>query len=207
MSTPEKWLDAAALDLADMSAHNLTHAEWLEVCAQARAALSLRDELASVRAELATASDMNATLARDNELLSRKLAQAEQERDDMLSSLRSAEQDGRATVGHMGTLMIAAAAAQAENVRLREALKALRPGGCLSNCAAFHGRKPCQDCRDAAEIDAALATPPGSREALREMLTKMGEQIAWECGGVQENIAKRVAVNVSRLLPDEGGQP
>jgi len=92
------------------------------------------------------------------------------------------------------------AAAQAENVRLREALAKAR-GELFEDGDSLPGTTRALD-----TIEAAIATPPGSRAALREMLTKMGEQIAWECGGVQKNVAKRVAVNASRLLSEEGGQ-
>jgi len=118
--------------------------------AAAETRLSIHENLTALEAENAMRDERDAALA--------KLAQAEQERDDMLSSLRSAEQDGRATVGHMGTLMIAAAAAQAENVRLREAGRDLR----LMATTQAPADHPLIVAWDQANAD------PGSRAALQE---------------------------------------
>ena len=93
MTAPDLPLDAAALDERQMSAHNLTHAEWLEVCAQARAALALREELEKEsrwaarmsNAELVRALTVNG-LADEVDALKAELAESDRTRD-MLASI------------------------------------------------------------------------------------------------------------------------
>lgn len=55
MTAPEKWLDAAALDEREEFVHSLDKNDRMALIAQARAALTLRDELAECRAKLGAA--------------------------------------------------------------------------------------------------------------------------------------------------------
>lgn len=216
MSTPEKWLDAAALDAGLRALGNCTRngdricdmereaAEWLMVnsvaCAeQARAALSLRDELAALRVESQEGAEivgeLKAELAEWKDKLGAMTA-AHRYATDELAECRAklAAQIERCGLAELAVAQrdIPLAAAQAENVRLREAGRDLR----LMATTQAPADHPLIVAWDRANAD------HGSRDALRKILRSAAVEAGRNCIETTEQLDALVA----RLLGEEGGQ-
>lgn len=146
--------------------------------------LAALDWLVTTKAQ---ASDMNANLARDNELLSRKLAQAEQERD---KAKKACEMYSNLGGDLARSSLEALAAAQAENVRLREAGRDLR----LMATTQAPADHPLIVAWDRANAD------HGSRDALRKILRSAAVEAGRNCIETTEQLDALVA----RLLGEEG---
>lgn len=185
MSTPVKWLDAAALDRIESGEVGVGPSRGEKIIAQARAALTLRDKLAALAAELKDCEKMHGVQLARVEILLPELAEcraklAAQIERCGLAELAVAQRD------------IPLAAAQAENVRLREAGRDLR----LMATTQAPADHPLIVAWDRANAD------HGSRDALRKILRSAAVEAGRNCIETTEQLDALVA----RLLGEEGGQ-